>query len=205
MLRSFSRLASSALRRALDESVIVVLVVTALVHLVRRNVLDLVLFLGMVLVIVRERMRPAQRGRRELSWPRPLVVSAACVVYGAAMWPLAQGGWPMRVLVALPGLVALSAVLAAGPVATEAKHASPPGRRWWLWVVAGAGAGLFELANFASQRGSPSANPDHPTLTALIDPFFTDPGFRAVFAAVWLATGTWLVHAAVAPLTGPDR
>lgn len=173
------------------------LVVTGVVHVVRRNVLDVVLFFGMCGLILVEQARPPRRPRRRLPAP-PVTVLVMCLAYGVLMWPLAQGSWPMRVLVALPGMIALVLVLRAGPdQRTEGADPDPP-TGWWLWPSVLVVAGLFELGNFLSQQGSPDANPDHPTLTAVVDPFFTDPTFRAVFSVLWLAAGFWLVRTVLA-------
>ncbi|HET7518847.1 MAG TPA: hypothetical protein VFN05_14395 [Actinomycetes bacterium] len=194
-----------ALGRALHESVLLVLVVTGIVHVVRRNLLDVTLFFGMAGLILVERTRPPGPRPRDLQWPGPAVVLGGCILFGVAMLPLAQGSWPMRILVAVPGLLALLVVLRAGPTPALSPQADPPGRRWWLWVLVGVTAGLFELANFVSQGGSPDANPDHPTVTAVVDPLFTHTVFRAGFAMLWAAAGAWLVHAATTSTVEADR
>jgi hypothetical protein len=202
MYGTLARSGHTVMRRALHESVLLVLLVTSVVHVVRRNVLDVALFLGAAALIVLERAHPPQRPARRLPPPPRAAVLAACAAFGIAMWPLARGGWPMRLLLAVPGVLALVVVLRFAPVtptSAESEHAGPPGRRWWLWVMVGVAAGLFELANFASQGGSPDANPDHPTVSAVVEPFFADASFRAVFAAAWLAAGAWLVLVATRP------
>lgn len=186
------------LRRTLRDPVFLALLVTALVHVVRQNVLDTVLFLGMCGVILLEQATPARRRPPSLPAPPAVQVLAVCLVYGVLMWPLAQGGWPMRVLVALPGLAALALVLRAGPGVRPADEEGEPPSGWWVWPLVLVVAGVFELGNFLSQGGSPDANPNHPTLTAVIEPLFTGATFRAVFAALWLAAGVWLVRAIVA-------
>lgn len=205
MQLTVSRRVRVALRRALHESVLLVLVVTGIVHVVRRNILDVALFFGMAALILVERTRPPRPRPAALPWPAPSVVLGGCVVFGVAMLPLAQGSWPMRILVAVPGLLALLVVLRTGPAPALSQQADTPGRRWWLWVLVGVAAGLFELANFASQGGSPDANPDHPTVTAVLDPLFADNAFRAVFAVLWLVAGAWLVHAATTSTVEVDR
>ena len=185
------------LRRTLRDPVFLALVVTALVHVIRRNVLDIVVFFGMCAVILLEQATSGRWRPRSLPAPPAVLVLAVSLVYGVLLWPLAQGGWPMRVLVALPGLVALALVLGAGPGGTPAEDPDPPSG-WWLWPLVLVVAAVFELGNFLTQRGSPDANPNHPTLTAVIEPLFTGATFRAVFAALWLAAGVWLVRAIVA-------
>lgn len=197
-MRGSASRTSHVLRRLFRDPVFLALVVTALVHVIRRNVVDIVVFFGMCGVILLEQATSARWRPRSLPAVPPVLVLAVCLVYGVLLWPLAQGGWPMRVLVALPGLAALALVLRAGAGAAPAEEDRDPPSGWWVWPLVLVVAAVFELGNFLSQGGSPDANPNHPTLTAVIEPLFTGATFRAVFAALWLAAGVWLVRAIVA-------
>lgn len=178
--------------RPLREPAIWILLVTVVVHVIRRNVLDVTVFLGTAALILLDSRAVAKRAawRVRASWRTVLAVS---VVYAVAVFPLSRTGYPMRAAVAVPGILALAAVWRTlGRRAVPVPAGRQP-RAWLVWpslLVVGA---VFELLNFAQQPDVETDSWAHPTVSAVVDPLLAGHGTRAVAAGLWVAAGFWLV------------
>ncbi|HEX6515038.1 MAG TPA: hypothetical protein VF049_05670 [Nocardioidaceae bacterium] len=189
---------SNPVWRVVREPAVLLVLMVAVVHVVRRDVMDIVVFLGTVVLITVDGVRPRRPSREA---PRMVpssrgVLALICVAYGVAVLPLSRSGWPMRLLVVSTGLAALTVVLRAGrsPLLDDPLPERPQGHGWLWWPFLAAAAGVFELANFATQSDPRVGNPLHPTLSAIGAPLLADAVPRALFAALWLAVGFWLVR-----------
>lgn len=120
--------------------------------------------------------------------PMP-VVAAMVGVAGLYSWTAAgfhPFTWPMRVMVALPILVALALAWGPSDRAGRTRHESIAGCRpgFAVW------AGLFTLAagwQLAAYLSSPRH--DHPTLSSLANDAMSRHAGRSLFFALWLALG----------------
>jgi hypothetical protein len=184
-------------RNVWREPTIWILVAATTVHVIRENVVDIVVFAGTAVLVVVD-------SRRDDLHPMPLVdrfrrplVAAVCAAYGLLVLPLSRTGWALPLSLALPGLVALALVWRVGRSPLEL--ASGPnlarGRGWLAWPVVLVVGCLFELFNFVLQPDPQTDSYAHPTISALVDPMLGWPLSRAVAAALWLAIGIWLVTA----------
>lgn len=192
--------------RVLREPAVLLVLAVAVVHVVRRDLMDILVFLGTVVLITIDGARgprPPRTVSRVVSGSRGLL-ALICVAYGAAVLPLARSGWPMRLLVVSTGLAALAVVLRAGgpPALDHHVPERPEGHGWLWWPFLAASAGLFELANFATQSDPRVGNPLHPTISAIGAPLLAEAVPRALFAAVWLAIGFWLLRLIVSTPPG---
>lgn len=184
--------------RVLLEPTVVILLLASVAHLARRNVTDLTLFLGLVAVIAADRLHgPASSASPGLPRLPAAYVGAAAVGYGALVAPWARFGRVLPVVLAIPGLVALIAVLRARPVSLLPRAVPPPSGGWVIWPAILVGGCLFELANFLVQPDPTTPNHEHPVLSDIVDPWLSSGLARGVFAAAWLAIGWWLLRIVV--------
>lgn len=177
--------------RPLREAAIWIILVTAVVHVIRRNAVDVTVFLGTAaLILLDSRATPRRAGRQlRASGRTTLVVSTA---YALAVLPLGRTGLPMRVAIALPGLAALAVVWRTwGRAAVPAPDAPP--RAWLVWPTVLVSGALFELFNFVQQPDVDTDSRAHPTVSALVDPLLAGHVTRAVAAGLWVAAGFVLV------------
>lgn len=188
----------SAAWRVAREPAVLAIVVTGLVHVIRRDATDILVFFGLVAVIVVDDVRSGRSPResRLVSGLSARGILGVCALYALMVLPLSRTGWPMRLLVIVPGLVALLVVTRAVRSPLQDEPTEPPlGRGWLVWPAVVVAICIFELVNFMSQVDPHTDNPRHPTISAIVDPLLTGALPRAVFAAVWLAAGIWLVRA----------
>jgi hypothetical protein len=172
-----------------------VVLLASAVHLVRRNLVDLAVFLGVAALMVLEpRVRRPSRGRPAWLDRRALAGTVAAAL-AVLVWVPGRSSPVVQAALALVGLVALGLLLRAGP-RRSGPTPRPAAPRWWVWAaLLLAGSGL-ELANFLSQRDAQTDNLDHPTLSTVVEPMLAGPWPRAGAAAVWLLVGWWLVREA---------
>lgn len=169
------------------------LLIAVVVHVIRQNVVDVVVFLGVAVLIVADAWRPVRARGAVRWWPSWPVAALICTSYALVLVPMTRTGWPMRIAVAVPGLVALVVVLWFGRALVEEVPRRRVGRGWVVWtglLVVGC------LAQLYSWLQQPDPNTDsyaHPTLSSLVDPLLAGSVTRAVAAAVWLAVGIWLL------------
>lgn len=181
--------------RVLAEPAVVAMLLATVAHVARRNLTDVVLFLGMAGVVAIDRVAPLREVRRALPDVRTRTVVAVAVGYGVLVLPLVRGGVAMRLVLAVPGLVALALLVRTRQ---SARRGPAPGRGWVLWPVLLVLGCLFELANFLMQPDPMTPNHAHPVLSDIVEPWLGSGPARGVFCAVWLVLGWQLVRALLA-------
>ncbi len=192
---------------ALARPTVLILLAAAVAHIMRRNVFDIVIFVGTAGLIVADSAVDAGRARSPaagtVALPRWLVMAAA-VVFGGLVGSLTPASWPVRICLGLPGLAALILLLTAPlPAGQEPRirdqHDRPrrgplDGRGWLAWPALLIVAALIELSSFLLQPNAQTDSYDHPTLSTLISPLLGSPIVRGVALACWFAAGCWLVR-----------
>ncbi|GAB3448147.1 hypothetical protein GCM10027517_32870 [Phycicoccus ginsengisoli] len=165
------------------------------VHVVRENVVDVAVFLGtgLLMLVLLRRDLPTRGGPSWLSarWP---AVGAASVV-GLAVATQTRDSVTVQLALAAAGVVALVLVLRAGAGAPALE--ATPAARSWVWVSLLLVGSVVELANFLAQPDAQTDNPDHPTISAIVDPMLGGHPSRTVVAVVWVLAGWWLVRVLV--------
>jgi hypothetical protein len=169
-----------------------IMVVAGLFHLGRGATVDGVVFLGTATALAAAELRapPGPGPRREPR--RREIPSAAVLVAIPAGWLVATwrpGTVPVAVAVALTGPPMLYLALAKGGRTEPASTGI-----WWPWATIGVAICLWELTAFLHQSDAQTENPDHPTISAIVDPITGDGLWRAVMIICWLAAGIFLVR-----------
>ncbi len=178
--------------RVVTEPAVVAILLATVAHVARRNVTDIVLFLGTAGVIAADRVGAFRDSRRiELPVLRTRVVLAIAFGYGLVVLPLVRGGAPMRLVLAAPGVAALLVLLRGR---RGMPRSAPAGRGWLVWPALLVFGCLFELANFLTQPDGTTPNHAHPVLSDIVEPWLDSGPARAVFCAVWLLIGWRLLH-----------
>jgi hypothetical protein len=185
-------------RRVLLEPAIPVIVLATIVHVIRRDLVDIALFSGTAILIVADRLRTTDPPGRSGGPPgrvpvRRAAVVGGCVGYAVLVGPMSRTGWPLRVALIVPGLVAVVSVLRRGTTPREQRVPGPP-RGWWVWPALFVVGCLWELAAFVQQPDAQTGSYEHPTLSTFGEPLLAMPLPRAIVAALWLAAGWWLVR-----------
>ncbi len=188
--------------RPLREPTFWFLLVAAVVHVVRQNLFDVVLFVGTAVLILVD-ARGSGRDRPLPGWFSARVAAVACTAFALLVLPMARTGWPLRVAIGVPGVLALVVVLRSGralagdrPEQDSPARVSPDERRghgWLAWPALLVAGCAFELFNFVNQPDPQTDSRTHPTLSALVDPLLQGSVARAAAAALWLAVGFWLL------------
>jgi hypothetical protein len=207
--------------RVLREPTVPILLLACVVHAVRRNLFDLLLFGGTAALIVIDSWRagpgPVTRATRR----SPIWATLAVLAFAVLAGPLAQSGTGIRVVLVAVGLVSLALVVmvrapstapVVGPGELEpdrgrgagstrgGKTGRDPGPGsgslggWWVWAALGALACLWELTSFAIQQADPASDAAQPTASDLIGPLLGSCPGRMVFLALWAAAGWWLLR-----------
>jgi hypothetical protein len=169
-----------------------VILACLVVHVARRNVVDIVVF-GVValLIVVEPRVRAASRPTP--GWlDRPWLAVTPAIALGSVVFATGRSAPVVQLLLAIVGVVALVLVLLAGPGGPP-QVATP---RWSWWAAVLLAGCLLELADFLSQPDAQTDNLAHPTLSTVVEPLLADPLPRALVAAGWLLLGWWLVRLA---------
>lgn len=188
--------------RALAQPASVVILLASIVHILRRDALDTALFLGTLALIGVDATRPLRDpmpgGTTGPSGRRSLVVAGVCAGYGLLVGAMPRAGCATMTALAIPGVLALVAVLATGSTTSEPLHAEPSTRppRWWLWLVVALAVAGWELTAFLSQSNADTPSYAHPTLSTIGEPLLDASWVRMVVLASWLAAGWWLVRVA---------
>lgn len=165
---------------------------TSVVHVVRENVVDVVVFLGtaVLMVVLLRRDLPTRAAPTWLSarWP----VGMAAAVVGLAVASQSRDSAVVQLALAWVGAAALWLVLRAGAGAPVLEPRPRPGT--WVWVSLLLAACVVELGNFLTQPDAQTDNPDHPTVSAVVDPILGAHPARTVVAVAWVVVGWWLVR-----------
>jgi hypothetical protein len=169
-----------------------VILLSLVVHVVRQNVVDIVVFGTVAVLIVLEPRLPLRSGTAPRWLGRARLAVLAALVLALVVLATGRSSVLVQVVLGFVGVVALVVVLRAGPGAPP-QVATP---RWWLWVVVLLAGCVLELADFVSQVDPQTDNPSHPTLSAVGEPLLAEPLPRALVAAGWLLIGWWLVRLA---------
>jgi hypothetical protein len=163
-----------------------IIVIAGCFHLGRGAPVDGIVFLATAVALaVAEVRRPAPPREREI--PAATVLAAIPLGWAISMWQ--PGTVPLAVAVALTGPPMLYLALARGGHGPRTDAGV-----WWPWAAVGVAICLWELTAFLQQSDAATANPDHPTLSAILEPLFVhDPG-RGVMIICWLAAGVVLAR-----------
>jgi hypothetical protein len=180
--------------RVFAEPAVVAMLLATVAHVARRNVTDVVVFLGMAGVVSIDRVAPVRDACRRLPEVSTRAVVATALGYGLLIVPLVRGGGLMRLVLALPGLLALVLLLRTGE---SERRAGAPGRGWVVWTVLLVSGCLFELANFLVQPDPMTPNHDHPVLSDIVEPWLGNGPARGAFCALWLFLGWRLLRVLV--------
>lgn len=192
------------------EPTVPILLLACIVHAVRQNLFDLLLFGGSAALIVADSQWAWRRGgalgsaaldeafggRRHIWWQAVVVAVAAGII---AAFQRDSVGIRAVFYVAAAAALTVVAVSSGREVADAGGQRSPAG--WQVWAVIGVIASLWELTSFSFQQADPtkgSAHPisdvTHPAASDLIGPLLDGWVGRAVFLLLWGAAGMWLLR-----------
>jgi hypothetical protein len=189
----------------LREPTVLVLTVAGIVHIIRRNPFDTILFFGTVAVIVLDRLRrvpaPGPPARIGSSRGRRRVAAAGLVLYAviAGGWQL--NTWPMKVALVVPGLLSAALITARR---VEDAGAPRVGRGWIGWVAIGVAIALWELTSFILQPNPIDSSYAHPTISAIVSLWLDGWAGRTIFLLFWSAAGWWLIRTITAARAAPE-
>jgi hypothetical protein len=200
--RDGRRSLGEGLRRLRADPAVPILVLTTLVHIVRRSPLDIIVFGGTALLIIIDRSTPLLGPLVRNRWIGELEgrwLDVSAIVFGLLIGSLQHGSWPVLLALVVPGVFAAVVVLRARPsgeISDAPPTRAPPGSR--IWVALLIVAALWELSSFVQQPGPTTDSHNHPVLSTLIDPLLASPWHRAIAIAVWFAIGGRLLRMVVA-------
>ena len=172
---------------------IAVLALMASFQLWRGALVDGTLFLGLVVVLIGDRIT---RGRVTIL-TRPPVASWRWVVVGAALAVITLALSPRHstlseVVVSCVGVAVIA--LAWAPTPSRREHPRAAYRRSAaVWSLAGVGFCLWEAAAYILSTNGFSET-DFPTVSVLLNPLLELPVARAAVAALWMIAGLWFIR-----------
>jgi hypothetical protein len=191
--------------RVVAQPTVLILLAAGVVHIIRRNPFDISIFFGTALLIVVDRLRrepTVSTGVAEpLSGRLRLAAAGALALYSVVAGQWETDTWPMRVAMIIPGL--LFAVIVA--VRTPVEEGSVPrvGRGWIPWAAIAVAIALWELTSFVQQPNPIDDSYQHPTISAIVEPWLESWVGRSVFLMLWVAAGFWLIRTIAAGRSGP--
>lgn len=193
----------------LREPTVPILLLASVVHVVRRDLFDFMLFSGTAALIVADSRRSPAAASPDRRGAPPGWLQAAVVVLGASVLALAPpASVAARGAVMACGLIAVAVVMLPAD-SRRGLAPSAPLRGWGVWATIGVLTCLWELSSFIAGQLWPDDGVDHPAVTDLIGPQLTGWSGRAIFLMIWLAAGWWLVStlltAGRAPGQAPDE
>jgi hypothetical protein len=188
-----------------------IIVVAGCFHLGRGAPVDGVLFLATAAALaIAELRRPAPplpaptppRPAPGRAAPRPREIPAAAVLasvplgWAVSLWQ--PGTLPVAVVVAATGPPMLYLALTRDGQSGQGADGSHGERAgagaWWPWAAVGVAICLWELSSFLQQSDAATANPDHPTLSAILEPIILHNPGRGLMIICWLAAGVVLAR-----------
>jgi hypothetical protein len=188
-------------RTLVREPAVPVLALAGIVQVVRAYPVDILLFLGSLVLAVVLRLRPG--GDRLIdATPTPdtrrvhLTALGVAAAYGLAVSFVPQTTWWLDACLAVPGVVMLGVLVGAGRTPRSPVPIPEPAtpRRWWAWPLLGVSVALVELFSFMEQPDARTDSIDHPTLSTVIEPALSSQALRALALGLWLLIGWWLVR-----------
>lgn len=163
-----------------------IMVIAGCFHLGRGAPVDGVVFLGTAAAVaIAEIRNPGPLRPREL--PAATALGAVPIGWLVATWQ--PGTAPVAVAVVVTGPPMLFLALANGGYGKR-----PDAGTWWPWAATGVAICLWELTSFLHQSDAATANPDHPTLSVVLDPIVVRNPGRAVMIVIWLTAGVYLAR-----------
>lgn len=190
---------------------VLVLVAVGAVQAVRAQWVDAALFLAVATALALDAVGVIDGLRRRVG-ARSATLDAAAGVRTTPGRLARTAAWAVLVLAAVvlvaatrhgpvAGLVAIVlGVLAVAIAWTPAPPSVPnPPRRGArrraavLWASVVVAAAVWELATFIGGRIAPPVRPEFPSVSEIVDPLLDQPAGRAVFVAVWLGLGGFLL------------
>lgn len=162
-----------------------IIVTAGCFHIARGAPLDGAIFLGTAAALAVAELRdpiPAPAG----NLPKSAALAAVPAGWVISTWQ--PGTAPVAVAVAVAGPPMLLLALTAGAERSDVGT-------WWPWAAVGVAICLWELASFLQQSDPATPNPDHPTLSAILEPLFDHNPGRAAITITWLAAGVLLARA----------
>ena len=191
--------------RVLYEPTVLILIAAGIVHIIRRNQFDILVFFGTAAFIVVDRLRrppevamipPARHTARQ-----QVLIAAVLALYSVVAGQWEVDTWPMRAAMIIPGLLFV-VVLAVRPPAEDAA-ASSMGRGWIAWAALAVAIALWELTSFVQQPNPIDDSYEHPTISAIVTPWLAHWPARAIFLLLWVAAGYWLIRTIAAARPAP--
>ena len=189
----------------LREPTVLVLIVAGIVHIIRRNPFDIIVFFGTAAVIILDRLRrtpaPVPAARIGLSGGRRCVAVVGLVLYAviAGGWQL--NTWPMKAALIVPGLLSAALIAARRVEDTDAPRVE---RGWIGWLAIGVAIALWELTSFILQPNPIDSSYAHPTISAIVSLWLDGWPGRAIFLLLWSAAGLWLIRTIAATRAAPE-
>jgi hypothetical protein len=162
------------------------MVVAGLFHFGRGAPIDGAVFLGTgAALAVAEVTDPRPPRPRDI--PKSTLLVAIPAGWLIATWqPYTV---PVGVAVALTGPPMLYLALRKGGHAERTNSGT-----WWPWAATGLAICLWELTSFLHQSDPAIGDPDHPTLSVVLDPVFRTNPWRTAMIIIWLAAGLYLLR-----------
>ncbi len=182
--------------RVLREPTVPILLAASVVHVVRRDVFDLLLFSGTAVLNLLDSQRrdAAPAGVARVGRPRAWLVVAGMTLFSAVVALAAPSSLGARLVLVAIGLAALALVLVRPQRLTDNRQEASAAWGWPLWAVIGVAACLWELTSFIAQQVWPLEEDSHPAVSDLVGPLLQSWLGRAVFLLLWAAAGWWLLR-----------
>jgi hypothetical protein len=182
--------------RVLREPTVPILLAASVVHVVRRELFDLVLFSGTAVLILVDSQRrdAAPAGVARIARPRAWLVVAGMTLVSAVVALAAPASLGARLVLIAIGLAALALVLVRPQRLPGAWQQPSAAAGWPLWAVIGVATCLWELTSFIAQQVWTSDQDAHPAVSDLVGPLLQTWLGRAGFLRLWTAAGWWLLQ-----------
>jgi hypothetical protein len=202
--------------RALQDPVVVVLVLAGIFDGLAGNPVHAILLVGVGLILARSSMEDAARPvapppsgadgdtagpvvdaahavQNRVSPGRTLIGVAIAALYAVIVGSFERYSWPATVAVLMPGLLGLL-IAWRDPVPSSDEPAPISQRGRLAWSAVFVALGLWELTNLLLQPSLVTDSYTHPTLSVLMDPILALHTGRSIMLFLWTALGWYLVR-----------